>query len=156
MRNLISNAIAKLNNSVAMLNKAEAMLNKAEANNEIINTINTLIKIHYEKIAHLNKLLDCKFNAGIISSDHYYMNDEGQFLTIKDNHYLIMGFLTVNFKIYIKNGIIKSVIPCYRNEKLTVLTRAPKEYDNLKELNEKDLLEFVLNNTDVQFEVIEE
>lgn len=146
MKNLISNAIAKLNNSVAMLNKAEA--------NEIINT---LIKIHNEKIAQLNKLLDCKFqNVGIISGDRYYMNDEGQFLTVKDNHYLIIGFLTVNFKIYIKNGIIKSVIPCYRNENLTMFARAPKEYDNLKELNEKELLEFVLNNTSVQFEVIEE
>ena len=147
MKNLISNAIAKLNNSVAMLNKAEA-------NNEIINTI---IKIHNEKIAQLNKLLDCKFqNVGIISGYRYYMNDEGQFLTIKDNHYLIFGFLTVNFKIYIKNGIIKSVIPCYRNENLTMFARSPKEYTNLKELNEKDLLEFVLNNTNVQFEVIEE
>lgn len=147
MMNLISNAIAKLNNSVAMLNKAEA-------HNEIIST---LIKIHNEKIAQLNKLLDCKFqNAGIISGNRYYMNDEEQFLTIKDNHYLIMGFLTVNFKIYIKNGIIKSVIPCYRNENLTMFARAPKEYSNLKELNEKDLLEFVLNNTSVQFEVIEE
>ena len=147
MKNLISNAIAKLNNSVAMLNKAEAK-------NEIINT---LIKIHNEKIAQLHKLLDCKFaNAGIISGGRYYMNDEGQFLTIKDNHYLIFGFLTVNFKIYIKNGIIKSVIPCYRNENLTMFARAPKEYSNLKELNEKDLLEFVLNNTSVNFEVIEE
>ena len=147
MKNLISNAIAKLNHSVAMLNKAEA-------HNEIIST---LIKIHNEKIAQLNKLLDCKFaNAGIISGDRYYMNDEGQFLTVKDNHYLIFGFLTVNFKIYIKNGIIKSVIPCYRNENLTMFARAPKEYSNLKELNEKELLEFVLNNTSVNFEVIEE
>lgn len=146
MKNLISNAIAKLNNSVAMLNKAEAR-------NEIINT---LIKIHYEKIAHLHKLLDCKFNAGIISGNRYYMNDEGQFLTIKDNHYLILGFLTVNFKIYIKNGIIKSVIPCYRNENLTMFASAPKEYSNLKELNEQELLKFVLNNTGVHFEVIEE
>lgn len=147
MRNLISNAIAKLNNSVAMLNKAEAK-------NEIINT---LIKIHNEKIAQLNKLLDCKFqNVGIISGNRYYMNDEGKFLTIIDNHYLIFGFLTVNFKIYIKNGIIKSVIPCYRNENITMFARVPKEYSNLKELNEKELLEFVLNNTNVQFEVIEE
>ena len=147
MMNLISNAIAKLNNSVAILNKAEA-------HNEIIST---LIKILNEKIAQLSKLLDCKFqNDGIISGDRYYMNDEGQFLTIKDNHYLIMGFLTVNFKIYIKNGIIKSVIPCYRNENLTMFARAPKEYSNLKELNEKELLEFVLNNTSVNFEVIEE
>ena len=147
MNNLISNAITKLNNSVAMLNKAEA-------HNEIIST---LIKIHNEKIAQLNKLLDCKFaNAGIISGDRYYMNDEGKFLTVIDDHYFILGFLTANFKIYIKNGIIKSVIPCYRNKNLTMFASAPKEYDNLKELNENDLLEFVLNNTSVNFEVIEE
>jgi hypothetical protein len=146
MMNLISNAIAKLNSSVAILNKAEADEN-----------VNTLIKIHNEKIAQLSKLLDCKFqNAGIISGNRYYMNDKEQFLTIKDTYYLILGFLTVNFKIYIKNNIIKSVIPCYRNENLTMFARAPKEYDNLKELNEKDLLEFVLNHTSVQFEVIEE
>lgn len=145
MMNLISSAIAKLNSSVAILNKAEADEN-----------VNALIKIHNEKIAQLNKLLDCKFNDGIISGDRYYMNDENQFLTIKDNYYLILGFLTVNFKIYIKNSIIKSVIPCYRNENLTMFARAPKEYNNLKELTEKDLLEFVLNHTSVQFEVIEE
>lgn len=148
MRNSVLNAIAKLNNNVAMLNKAEA--------NEIRNS---LIEINNEKIAQLNKLLDCEFaKVSVLSGNRYYMNNEEQFLTVKDNHYLILGYANIKFKIYVKDGIIKSVIPCHRldNENLTMFASAPKEYSNLKELNEQELLEFVLNHTSAEFEVIEE
>jgi hypothetical protein len=152
MKTLILNAIRDLENTTALLTKA---LDKEEYRE----TITSIIEIHNDKIMQLNKLLDCKFADFIILDGcHYYMNNENQFLTSDGNRYVILGYGNVKFKVYIRNGIISTVIPCNRlsNDNLTMFGRVHDRYSNYKRMNERELLKFVVAHTCAQLEVIEE